>query len=59
MSATGLDVFDKTLQTTNTWLDEIMESLGPDCQIACSVQLRSSWTMACRLWRGKTHYFSN
>ncbi|TIP56582.1 MAG: DUF2267 domain-containing protein, partial [Mesorhizobium sp.] len=24
MSATGLDVFDKTLQTTNIWLDEIM-----------------------------------
>lgn len=25
MSATGLDVFDRTLQTTNIWLDEIME----------------------------------
>ena len=24
MSATGLDVFDKTLQITNIWLDEIM-----------------------------------
>ena len=24
MSATGLDVFDKTLPTTNIWLDEIM-----------------------------------
>jgi uncharacterized protein (DUF2267 family) len=34
MSATGLDVFDKTLQTTNTWLGEIMETLGPDRQIA-------------------------
>jgi uncharacterized protein (DUF2267 family) len=34
MSATGLDVFDKTLQTTNTWLHEIMEVLGPDRQIA-------------------------
>jgi len=29
MSATGLDVFDKTLQTTNIWLDEIMAKLGP------------------------------
>jgi uncharacterized protein (DUF2267 family) len=34
MSATGLDVFDKTLQTTNTWLKEIMEHLGPDRQVA-------------------------
>jgi hypothetical protein len=28
MSATSLDVFDKTLQTTNIWLDEIMVKLG-------------------------------
>ena len=34
MSATGLDVFDRTLQTTNTWLGEIMERLGPDRQVA-------------------------
>lgn len=34
MSATGLDVFDKTLQTTNTWLDEIMTELGPDRHVA-------------------------
>lgn len=34
MSATGLDVFDKTLQTTNTWLDEISAVLGPDRQVA-------------------------
>ena len=37
MSATGLDVFDKTLQTTNIWLDEIMERLGPDRQLAWKV----------------------
>ena len=30
MSATGLEVFDKTVQTTNTWLKEIMEVTGPD-----------------------------
>jgi uncharacterized protein (DUF2267 family) len=30
MSATGLDVFDRTLQTTNIWLDDIMRDLGPD-----------------------------
>ena len=34
MAATGLDVFDKTLQSTNTWLREIEETLGPDRQIA-------------------------
>jgi uncharacterized protein (DUF2267 family) len=34
MSATGLNVFDKTLQTTNIWLKEIMETLGPDRQRA-------------------------
>jgi uncharacterized protein (DUF2267 family) len=34
MAATGLDVFDKTLQTTNIWLDEIMAELGPDRQVA-------------------------
>jgi uncharacterized protein (DUF2267 family) len=34
MSAKGLDVFDKTLQTTHNWLDEIMAELGPDRQVA-------------------------
>ena len=34
MSATGLDVFDKTVQTTNIWLDEIMARLGPDRRLA-------------------------
>ena len=37
MSATGLDVFDKTLQTTNIWLDEIMAEHGPDRQLAWKV----------------------
>src|SRR3954464_3553354 len=37
MSATGLDVFDKTLQTTLTWLNEIMEVTGPDRQVAWHV----------------------
>lgn len=37
MSTTGLEVFDKTLQTTNIWLDEIMEDLGPDRQVAWQV----------------------
>ncbi len=30
MAATGLDVFDRTLQATNTWLAEIMEHAGLD-----------------------------
>ena len=34
MSATGLEVFDHTLQKTNIWLKEIMEELGPDRQRA-------------------------
>lgn len=37
MSATGLDVFDKTLQTTHIWLDEIMAEIGPDRQVAWKV----------------------
>ncbi|MCV0394718.1 MAG: DUF2267 domain-containing protein [Rhizobiaceae bacterium] len=37
MSATGVDVFDKTLQTTNIWLDEIMAEMGPDRQLAWHV----------------------
>jgi uncharacterized protein (DUF2267 family) len=34
MGATGLDVFDKTLQTTHIWLDELMAEIGPDRQVA-------------------------
>ena len=37
MSATGLDVFDKTLQTTHIWLDELMAELGSDRQVAWHV----------------------
>lgn len=37
MSATGLDVFDRTIQNTNIWLDEIMDRLGPDRQLAWKV----------------------
>lgn len=37
MSPTGLDVFDKTLQTTHIWLDEITAEVGPDRQIAWKV----------------------
>ena len=37
MSANGLDAFDKTIQTTNIWLNEIMEQIGPDRQVAWKV----------------------
>ncbi|HET6161687.1 MAG TPA: DUF2267 domain-containing protein, partial [Dongiaceae bacterium] len=37
MSTTGLDVFDKSLQTTNIWLKEICDELGPDRQVAWHV----------------------
>jgi len=32
MTATGLDVFDKSVQTTNIWLQEICEEIGPGKQ---------------------------
>ena len=34
MSATGLEVFDQTLQKTNIWLKGLMDDLGPDRQRA-------------------------
>lgn len=37
MSASGLAVFDKTLQSTHIWLDEIMAELGPDRRVAWKV----------------------
>lgn len=37
MSANGLPVFDKTVQTTHIWLDEIQERIGPDRQRAWRV----------------------
>jgi uncharacterized protein (DUF2267 family) len=37
MATTGLEVFDKTLQTTNIWLDEIMQTVGPDRHVAWHV----------------------
>ncbi len=37
MSTNGLDVFDKTLQTTHIWLDEIIEDLGTDRHTAWRV----------------------
>lgn len=37
MSANGLEVFDKTIETTHIWLKEIMEDIGPDRHVAWHV----------------------
>lgn len=37
MSAQGLEVFDKTLQTTHIWLNEIGEQVIPDRQLSWRV----------------------
>lgn len=37
MSMTGLAVFDRTLQKTNIWLNEISDDIGPDRQTAFHV----------------------
>jgi uncharacterized protein (DUF2267 family) len=37
MSATGLEVLDKSIQTTNIWLNEISEQIGPDRHLAWHV----------------------
>ncbi|HET9336919.1 MAG TPA: DUF2267 domain-containing protein [Sphingomicrobium sp.] len=37
MSATSLDIFDRTMQTTNIWLKEISAEIGPDRHLAWKV----------------------
>jgi len=37
MSTTGLEVFDRTLQATHIWLDEISAEIGPDRALAWKV----------------------
>src|SRR5256885_1697417 len=37
MATHGVDVFDKTLQTTHIWLNEIGETIGPDRHVAWHV----------------------
>jgi uncharacterized protein (DUF2267 family) len=49
MSATGLEVFGKSIQTTNIWLDEIMEDIGPDRQLAWHLLAAVLRTMRDRL----------
>ena len=36
-SASGLEVFDRSLQTTHVWLKEIIDDIGPDKQVAWHV----------------------
>jgi uncharacterized protein (DUF2267 family) len=37
MSTHGLEVFDRTLETTHVWLNEICDELGPDKHVAWKV----------------------
>src|ERR1700741_1471685 len=37
MSASGLDVFDRSLETTHIWLNEICNDIGSDKQVAWKV----------------------
>lgn len=37
MSTTGLEVFDRTIHSTNIWLKEIGEKIGPDRHVAWKV----------------------
>ena len=37
MATTSLEVFDRTLHTTNLWLDEICAEIGPDKHLAWHV----------------------
>lgn len=37
MSFTGLDIFDKSIQTTHIWLNEINDQIGPDRHLAWRV----------------------
>lgn len=37
MSATSLEIFDRTMQTTNIWLKEISAAIGPDRHLAWKV----------------------
>lgn len=40
MTVTGFEVLDKSVQTTNIWLTEISEKIGPDRRLAWHVVLR-------------------
>src|SRR5262245_52945741 len=42
MSATGLDVFDTTIQKTNTWLNDVMYILGWQDRHAAYLALRAT-----------------
>jgi uncharacterized protein (DUF2267 family) len=59
MAATGLDVFDKTLQATNIWLSEIMEVIGPDRQVAWHVLGAVLRTLRDRLPQGLTAHLGS
>jgi uncharacterized protein (DUF2267 family) len=58
MSAHGLEVFDRTLQITHIWLDEIIEELGTDRQTAWRVLGAVLRALRDRLQLGLSAHFS-
>jgi uncharacterized protein (DUF2267 family) len=42
MSATGLDVFDRTLHKTNIWLNDLMQELGSEDRHEAYLALRAA-----------------
>jgi hypothetical protein len=46
MSVTSLDIFDRTIQTTNIWLKEISAAIRPDRHLAWKVRVSCSTSCA-------------
>jgi uncharacterized protein (DUF2267 family) len=45
VSVTGLNVFDRTVHKTNTWLGDVMDALGSDDRHAAYLALRATLHM--------------
>ena len=55
MSATGIEVFDTTVQKTNQWLQEIMQELGTESRQEaylghCQVEAKSGRLREMTAW---------
>ncbi|MEZ2409063.1 DUF2267 domain-containing protein [Bosea sp. RCC_152_1] len=48
MSTMGLDVFDRSAQTTRIWLNEITDKIGPDRKLAWHVLSTAQQPLALR-----------
>jgi hypothetical protein len=51
MSATGLEVFDTTVQKTNVWLKDLMEVMGGDRRKAYQALRASGRLRHSHVWR--------